>query len=439
MIIDLQKHIESLQLFKPQDTIIVALSGGVDSMVLFDVLQRSKLNLNLIIAHVNHKKRIESEKEFEAIKHFAIKSGVPFEGFELEKENSDNFQNESRNQRYTFFKKIATKYNTKKIVLAHHLDDQVETILMRIIRGTTFSGYAGINDVRIDHGFEIIRPLLDISKQTLIDYAKTNDIYFYEDQSNKENVYTRNRFRNKIIPILKEENPNLDEKINQFRDFILSADIVLNRLRDEFFQLQNSSNKIELHTFKKLDRAIKFKVLTQFINNTTGNLVELKHEQIVNMIELCESSTPNQRFSLGKKYVLIKEYDFIYVDINDKPNRTNIEVNHCGEYFIEDNHRFIFSETKIEHIDTNYFELCYNDKVFPLYLRNRKNGDKINLSVGTKKIKDIFIDQKIPVSRRNNLILVSNEKDVLWIPGIKKSNQNPSYKNTLYIYEVKSC
>jgi len=439
MMIDLQKHIEASNLFQPLDTVIVALSGGVDSMVLFDILRKSKFDLKLVIAHVNHKKRQESEIEFESIKLMANEFRIPFEGYEITDDLNSNFHDDSRNQRYTFFKKVAQKYGATKIVLAHHLDDQVETILMRVVRGTSFSGYSGIPEIRSDNGFEIIRPLLEISKQEILSYAKQNNITYYEDNTNKEDFYTRNRFRNSIIPLLKDENPNLSEKIIQFRNYILSANIVLEKLKDEFFQSQESQERINVKDFNLLDNAVKYLVLTKFINNTSGNLLELNHEQMVKLLEICDSPTPNQRFSLGKEYLFKKEYNFFYIDYKTKNKKTNIEVNACGEYFIEDNHLFIISDTKIEHIDTNYFELCYNDKVFPLYLRNRKNGDKIKLSVGTKKVKDILIDQKIPVSDRQKLVLVADENNVLWIPKIKKSIQNSNYENRLFIYEVKKC
>lgn len=439
MVNSLQNCIDNSGFFNPKDTVVIALSGGVDSMVLLDVLLSSKLELNCIIAHVNHKKRLESDLEYQSIQELAHKLSIPFEGYEYSSKGKNNFHNESRNQRYSFFKTVAQKYHTRKILLAHHLDDQVETILMRIVRGTSFSGYSGIGELRIDQNFEIIRPFLSISKEEIMVYALTNNITFYEDKTNQEDHYTRNRYRHAIIPLLKEENPNLDDRIMQFRDYLLSANSVLEHLCDEFLKTQKDPSKLQLLSFNRLEKAIKYKILTKFINNSTGNNVELKYEQLVELVKICHASTPNQSFSLGKNYLFIKEYNDIFIQYKIKDIKTNIEVNGCGEYRIDDKHRFIISDRKLEHIDTKYFELCYNKKVFPLYLRNRKNGDKINLSIGTKKVKDILIDKKVPVSKRNELILLAQEDTVLWIPNIKKSKRNSSLPNRLYIYEVREC
>ena len=189
--------------------------------------------------------------------------------------------------------------------------------------------------------------------------------------------------------------------------------------------------------FNKLERIIKIKVLTHIINTASNNTVEVSYEQYNSILKLCLSNNPNQSYSLGDNYTFKKEYDCIYIEKDMPFVKINLEITECGEYFISDNHSFIFSDNKIEHKYTNYFELCYNDEVFPLYLRNREDGDKMKLKVGTKKIKDILIDQKIPQSKRNTLLLISNKESVLWIPEIKKSLQSELITKKLYIYEVK--
>ncbi len=434
---DLRKFIIDKRFFVRKETIIVALSGGVDSMVLLDILNNINLELNLIISHVNHKKRKESDIEYKNIKNLAKKLDIPFEGYIVKDNIKLNFQDDSRNQRYSFFKAIAQKYKASKIVVAHHLDDQVETTIMRITRGTSFSGYAGIPEIRKDRNISIVRPLMEITKEEILKYAKKYSVVFYEDLSNQEDLYTRNRYRHNIIPLLKQENPNLNEKIIQFKDYIESADIVLNRLKDEFIKEHCFYNNVNLETFNKLDKIIKIKVLKHLVNIITNNIVEVSYEQYTSMIKLCLSSTPNQIISLGKNYNFVKEYDYIYVEKKKQIIKQNIEINDFGEYFVSDNDSYIFSKNKIEQYNTNYFELCYNNMVFPLYLRNRKNGDKMILKVGTKKVKDIFIDQKVPLSKRDKLFVIANKNNVLWIPGIKKSHQDKKCINKIYIYEVK--
>lgn len=431
---ELVKRIESKKLFTKEEPLVLALSGGVDSMVLFDIL--TKINNHVILAHVNHNKREESVNEFEYIKKLAKRNNVPFEGFSLHADEHQNFHHDSRMQRYTFFRAIAQKHNAKKIVVAHHLDDQVETVLMRIVRGSSFQGYSGIKNIRFDRNVSVIRPLMDTTKEEIIKYAEEEGITYFEDSSNNEDVYTRNRFRNTIIPLLKKENPNLDSKIIQLADYIDGADEVLEEKKREFLKHNCVYNNIHLIAFNKLNKIIKIKVLEHMINMATDNTVEVLYDQYVSMIQICNSDTPNQEYSLGKNYLFVKEYDFIYIKKERPITPVNIEINAFKEYFVDDNRSFIVSKEKMTHNNSNYFELCYNELVFPLYIRQRKDGDKISLKIGTKKIKDIFIDQKIPKSKRNRILLISDEEKVLWIPGIKKSNQDHSLKNKLYIYEV---
>ena len=434
---DLRKLVLNKKFFIKNETIVVALSGGVDSMVLLDILNNLDLKLNIIISHVNHKKRPEADIEYNNLKALAARLKIPFEGYIITAKEKVNFQNDSRNQRYKFFKAVAQKHKASKIVVAHHLDDQVETTLMRLTRGTSFSGYAGIPEIRKDRNISIVRPLMEVTKEEIINYSKEYDIIYYEDISNDNDFYTRNRYRHNIIPLLKHENPNLNEKIMQFKDYIESADIVLTRLKDKYIKKHCYYNNVNLESFNKLDKIIKIKVLKHLVNVTTNNSVEVSYEQYNNIIKLCTSTTPNQTLSLEKNYNFVKEYEYIYIEKKQKITRQNIIINDFGEYFVSDNDSYIFSDTKIKQYDTNYFELWYNDMVFPLFLRNRNNGDKMILKVGTKKVKDILIDKKIPLSKRDKLFVIADENNVLWIPGIKKSYQDKSCSKKIYIFEVK--
>ena len=424
-------------IFSENETVVVALSGGVDSMVLLDILNNIDLNLKLIISHVNHNVRAESIDEFKHIKKLALKLKLPFEGFSVKENEKVNFHDDSRNQRYGFFKAVAQKYKASKIIVAHHLDDQVETTLMRITRGTSFSGYAGIPEIRRDRNISIIRPLMEVTKDEIISYSKKYNVTFYEDSSNKEDYYTRNRYRHNIIPLLKKENPNLNEKIMQFKDYIESADLVLNRLKNEFIKANCFYNNINLKTFNALDKIIKIKVLKHLVNIMTDNSVEVSYKQYNQMIALCSAENSNKSLSIGKDFNFVKEYEYIFIEKELKIEKKIIEVNGYGEYFVNDNDSFILSENKISQYSSNFIELCYNNKVFPLYLRNRKNGDTMTLKVGTKKVKDILIDQKIPLSKRDKMFIVADSKSVLWIPGIKKSLQDNTLLKKIYIYEVK--
>lgn len=433
MKLNILNYINEKNLFTENEPIVVALSGGIDSMVLFDII--SKLNKNTIIAHVNHNKRPESIDEFKYIQKMAKAKKIPFEGYSIDK-TDNNFHHDSRLQRYDFFRAIAQKYKATKIAVAHHLDDQVETVLMRIVRGTSFSGYSGIKEIRYDRNVTIIRPLMDLRKEQIIAYAKENNLHYFEDSSNNEDVYTRNRFRNNIIPILKQENPNLDSKIIQLAEYIDSADEVIEEKTKEFLKSFSMYNNVSLSDFNKQNKLIKIKVIQHMINQSSNDTVEVSYEQFKAIIEMCLSNQPNQMYSLPNSYLFVKEYEVIYIKKELPIIPINILVNKVGEYFVDDNKSYIFSNEKITHNYSNYFELCYNELVFPLYIRQRHNGDKMSIKVGSKKVKDILIDQKVPKSERDRLLVIANEENVLWIPGVKQSFQDQTQKNKLYIYEV---
>jgi tRNA(Ile)-lysidine synthetase-like protein len=434
---NLQKHILNKNLFEENETIILALSGGVDSMVLFHILNTIELNLNVIIAHVNHKKRQESNKEFEAIKEICGHKNVVFEGMELDTNLNGNFHDQSRRKRYQFFEDLADKYNAKKIVIAHHSDDQTETVLMRIVRGSSFTGYAGINEVREHNNYLYIRPLMDVKKEQIYEYAKEHHVTYFEDSSNQESFYTRNRYRLDIIPLLKEENSNLEEKITQFSTYINMADEVLLKLRDEFLERYFNNGEVNLKAFNELLPMIKIKVLKFIINSKTFDTVEVSFKQYEDMIELLSNENPNVTYNLSSGYILVKEYDDFFVEKERESTTIAIEINAIGEYIINSNLKYILSDEKLSIDYTDMFELWYNNEVFPLYLRSRENGDRMSLNVGTKKVKDILIDQKVPQLERENLILLCSRDKVLWIPSIKKSLQDKSCRNKIYVYEVR--
>ncbi|MFU8786541.1 MAG: tRNA lysidine(34) synthetase TilS, partial [Candidatus Izemoplasmataceae bacterium] len=190
------KHLNTLT--TKEEPLILALSGGVDSMVLFDILINN--NYQVIIAHVNHKQRKESDIEYEAIKTLAHKHNVPFEGYTIDETIESNFQAVARSLRLNFFKEVAKKFNSKKILLAHHLDDQIETFFMKFVKGSPLQNLRSIQLETPLNGITLLRPLIYTPKEVLVDYAFKNKINYYEDYSNYSDTYTRNRFRHQIIP-----------------------------------------------------------------------------------------------------------------------------------------------------------------------------------------------------------------------------------------------
>ena len=190
------------------DTIIVAVSGGPDSMALLSLLLEIKnnKNINIICAHVNHNSgRMGQDEEEEYVKSFSNKNNIIFESYKIDEYKESNFEMEARSKRYSFFDELVKKYNAKYVFTAHHGDDLVETILMRMVRGSNLSGYSGFKSVVNMDGYYIVRPLIYYTKAELEEYDKENNVKYYIDSSNSKDKYTRNRYRKYVLPFLKEE------------------------------------------------------------------------------------------------------------------------------------------------------------------------------------------------------------------------------------------
>ncbi|MDE6655511.1 MAG: tRNA lysidine(34) synthetase TilS, partial [Anaeroplasmataceae bacterium] len=249
----IQKFINQQNIIHSSAPIICAISGGVDSICLLHILH--KLNYPLVLAHVNHHKREQSSLEQTAMQQLAKELNIPFELLEYYDTGKDNFQAQAHEARYSFFKTLANKYQTNLIATAHHLDDQAETILMRLITGSNLYGYAGISIVKQENGFQFIRPLLCVTKEELYSYAKENGLTYFEDISNHSDDYLRNRIRHHMIPLLKQENSNL---LGKFQEFSIQAKESFDFIRKQSIKyLDKLNNSIEVSSFLELEVALK--------------------------------------------------------------------------------------------------------------------------------------------------------------------------------------
>ena len=205
-------------LLKENDTVVVGLSGGPDSMCLLDVLLSLNKKINVICAHINHNIRKESIKEVDFVKDYCKKRNVKVETITFDKKSptKDYTEQELREKRYEYFANIIKKYKAKYLFTAHHGDDLIETILMRISRGSNLKGYCGFQVETQKEGYKIIKPLIFTSKDEINEYNKNNKIPSVNDHTNDEDNYTRNRYRHSILPFLKKENNNVHLKYLKF-------------------------------------------------------------------------------------------------------------------------------------------------------------------------------------------------------------------------------
>ncbi len=412
---------------KINDTLILACSGGPDSMCLLDVLLkfREKTNINIIIAHVHHNVRKESDDELVFVRDYAVNHDVIFETMKIENYSGSNFECEARDKRYTYFSKLIEKYNAKYLLTAHHGDDLMETILMRIVRGSNLKGYSGFDRVSNQGDYKVLRPLIALTKSEILNYNKENNIPYVNDYTNELDVHTRNRYRKYILPKLKEEDPNVNLKFLKFSEVLKEYDEYIEKEVSKIINKVYVNNILDISKFIKLDSLIQTRVISKILSNIyKDNIIYLDDKNILSIKKLILSDASNSSLNLPKGKVAIKSYDNFY--INDNKDLES----YC--YTFKDNVTLPNGKIieKIDNISSNSNYVCRlssKDIKLPIIVRTRIDGDMIevmNLN-GRKKVKDIFIDAKVSMSDRKSWPIVTDSNgNILWIPGIKKSKYN---------------
>lgn len=413
-------------LFSAGDAVVVAVSGGVDSMVLLDALaaERGPLGLRLVVAHVNHGIRKASEEEYQFVEKRCADYGIPFEGLVLDSQKGVNFHQYARNRRYAFFAETARKHNARKIALAHHADDQAETILMRLTRGSGFIGYAGMNDRTAFGDLEIVRPLLGVSKQTIWEYQKENHLDFRCDASNEEDHYTRNRFRHHILPVIAAEDPRYFEKFAQFSTYIGEAYALISRLAEDYLNSEvgweETAASLPVASFRSLDRIVARDVVKRVVDRLTGNSLEISFKHLDDVLGLAVTTRPNARILVDKRLRVLREYDHLrFQTVTASFQPFSIAISGPGRYELPDGDIVIIGENPCIE-DGISIEVWYNrlDFLFPVTVRTRQAGDRIRLSGGTKKVADLLIDRKVPAEERDRIPLFLNAAgEIFWVPG----------------------
>ena len=341
--------IDKYYMIDREDKIVIGVSGGPDSMTLLNVLNnlKEKLNIKIFVAHINHMIREEADEETEYVKEFCKKIGVEFfsKRVDVEKEAKRlkiGAEEAGRIIRYDFFEEVAKKVGANKIATAHNSNDNVETIFMNIIRGTSVSGLKGIEKVR-DGKF--IRPIIECKRSEIEEYCILHKINPKYDKTNSENIYTRNKVRNLLIPyIQKEFNPNIIEAINRLSNIAIEQEEYLNKVVETEYKrllvsmdekernkLENSKIKnmnakreiidntddynnitykktviLNLKEFNKLDRVIKSKIILYTISKVYGKITGIEKIHIDDIIKLCDNN-------IGNKYLSPKKGIKIYV------------------------------------------------------------------------------------------------------------------------------
>lgn len=305
--------ITKYNMIQDNDKVVIGVSGGPDSIALLTILNKlkEKWNIKLYVAHINHRIRKEAEEETEYVKDFCAKIGVEIYIKEINVEEEAKrlkigTEEAGRNIRYAFFEEVLEKVGANKIATAHQKNDNAETVLMNIMRGTSIAGLKGIEKVR-DGKF--IRPLIECSREEIENYCKDNKLDPKYDKSNNENIYTRNKIRNLLIPYLqKEYNPNIIDTINRLADLAAQEEQFLNKVVEKEYEklLISVDNKreniviLDLKKFNQLDYIIKSKLVLYTIAKVYGRTTGIEKVHIDDIIKLCENNIGNKYLSPRK-------------------------------------------------------------------------------------------------------------------------------------------
>ncbi len=418
---DVYKFIEELNI--KNKTVIAAISGGPDSMLLLDILLslKDKLNIKIVVAHVHHNLRKESDEEAKKVQKFSKTHNLIFEFMKIDEYPNHEFSEEvARKIRYEFFDKLIEKYKTDILFTGHHADDLIETILMRISRGSTLKGYAGFEEISTDRGYKIVRPLIYLTKSEIEDILIKKNIWFAKDMSNKNDKYTRNRYRKYILPELKKENSNIHYKFIEYNKKLLLANQYIKTNALKVYKKCVLNNEINIDIFNKQQEIIKIYIIEEYLKNIYNEKITKINSNHVDMIIKNIKKNTNMIFDLPdnkkgiieyNKFKVTKvdelEYDYTFTSSIKLPNGKTIKID---------------NSTKLT---TNYVtHLNSKDLKFPLHVRSRRPNDKMTVKnmLGTKKINDIFTDFKLPKELRNTYPIVTDDTgEIIWIPGIKKS------------------
>lgn len=322
-----RKTIREFNLIEKNDSIVVGVSGGPDSMTLLSILLKLKeeFHLKIYVAHVNHMLRENAIKDEEYVKEFCKKNNIEIfikkaNISEIAQKEKIGLEEAGRNIRYNFFEEVLKNTKSNKIAIAHNKNDKVETIIMHLLRGSGISGLRGIEPIREE---KFIKPLIECDRQEIENYCKENNLQPRIDKTNFENEYTRNKIRNIVIPYIKKEfNPNIIETITRLADVVSSEDDFIENVSNENYKkllVIGEKNRIELKLkeFNLLDEVLKNRIILIATRKLFGSTQGIEKVNIEDIIKLCNNNIGNKFLMPNKNLkVLIqnKKINFIKID-----------------------------------------------------------------------------------------------------------------------------
>jgi len=442
-----KNYIKQNNLISKGDRVLLSCSAGKDSMAMLHIMMKLSRDMDFSISlfHLNHMMRgKDSDMDESFIKGEAVKFNLEIfsEKFDFHAEdgNKGSFEERARDIRYGKLQVIAEKYNFNKIATAHSLNDNAETLLMRIFSGTGIHGLRGIRPKREN----IIRPILDLSVREIISYLEYNKISWREDLSNSDNSYDRNYIRNEVFPVINRQYSRSIESINELSNYAAENISLINTLADKLYgdvyEVRNNTVHIktelfnsDINLFKHLiSRAVREhfgcyissgmigEICRRFLTEKSNNL--LYENRIFFVEKLYNAGKPEVKISPAedlKGKVEDWEYEIrvgegIPVKVELTEPGVSILIKYADLAFFEQN-----------KFNKKYIFVTFYDDIDTIYIRNRRKGDRIHLESGTKKIKDLFIEKKLDNETKNRTqLLIINSKIAAVMPGFFIDEKN---------------
>jgi tRNA(Ile)-lysidine synthase len=443
MLDKVRKYIDAWNMLSRGDRVVVGISGGPDSVVLLHVLMELREPLGIVVfgAHVNHGLRGEAAKgDSDFAEGLCREWGIPFFLKEanipaLSRAKRISEEEAGRIVRYDFFHEVMEKVNGNRIATAHHKNDQAETILHNILRGTGMQGLSGIKPVRDDC---LIRPLLDITRSEIESYLQEHGLPYRIDATNEESVYTRNRIRNELIPVLvRDYNPNIVDGLAKLGSMIREEDDFLTRycssLYREFSVQGPDYVDIGLEQFLSCHTAVQKRLARMALSQVRGDLNGVGHNHIEAIVQLAaQSSTGSMTIipgSTGTPPIHVeKRYECLRFR---KPGCLeaiapfDVSLPVPGQVLLKDLNMQVTAEKLHGKNGFTFSSECiYIDEKAvkgDLHIRQRKDGDRFKPfgMKGSKKLKDYFIDRKVPREERDRIPLLVDEDNIIWVVGFQ--------------------
>ncbi len=450
LVIRLKQFIHHENLIEQGDKLLIGVSGGIDSTVLLYLLKKitAEFKLTTLAVHINYNLRGDESKENEKfVKNLCYKWGIPLIVHNASISDESNIENAARKIRYGIFRDLLRKYNFNKIAVGHNMNDQAETFLLHLFRGSGFTGLKGM----LPKGRDIIRPLLAFKREEIASFAEKNKIQFSHDSSNDDLGYDRNKIRHRILPMIQEQfNPSVINKIYDSSHIFQKTDMFLQTHSKDIFKdvvQQDEDEYVVLLDKLNQSEVLYFYVFRRIFGLLTGSESDFYSVHLSEIYELLRR--PGGKFiHLPHNVYVVKSANTLIFKMSPPDYTTSDysrEINHYTRQILFDDYYITQSEIKVMPIHGFNFQeddTCYIDfdKVtFPLKARYRQPGDSF-FPLGMqnpKKLKEFFIDEKVPRLERKKKIIIEDQNRIIWVAGMRIHEYVKVTSRTTHVLRIK--